>query len=722
MAVTITDASLSGIYNRLHAIPEHHPYVAQTFADWAMQAGDVVTVSQGEDSYSSPVHSVRTVWKGTPETEISVGGNKQHDPVSTASQKKYRRGSAAQRSQEIIQSTLEDEVTGVRSTVTQLANEWSVIVEGTGQNAHIKPAVIQASIDAATLESKIRLSATHVEIDGQLIVDSLGNDYDMVIGGIMCDTIQMNGITEVNLNAPLIPVNGSGDASWGDVIVRAEVDSLTNTLKLWSLEDEGGNPTVTFSKATSLSGAWSGDVLTVSASPQGNTYGIGFGTNYGAHEKDLEVVVKASGIVQSQTAGSIDIPLAVNELSGAYSPPVEKYTRTATAYIGGLLDTLSVTPTSSQQSFTPGSGYIGFSSVTVAAGQSAGVITSIVESSDAVPSGQTKTSGSVTVKGTNITNAPYAKSFSMGYESFTPSGTSVNTAAVYFSIDGVKIGRYSDSNLLAANIKNGVSIMGITGSYSPTVTLEDKGTITPTTSDQTLTPSSGYDGISQVKVKGSSNLIASNIKSGVTIFNVTGSYSPNASIDSVSEIHGAISGDTTARSSMTVRASGTNVSSKDQGYTLQKAIHSDQNFVEVLEGTSNPITVGRISTESVWNAGMTFQLGKMVPFIGDQSNEAYNNRITTITSNGTYYACAEGYKDHTTGYDNTTYSSDRYATGRSFTVNVSSSNPYPYTRTLKCVYKSFSSGEWVYRFEIAVSTEVWNTNTNYKFHHNSGYT
>ena len=168
MAVVITDASLQGIYNRLHAIPEYHPLDAQTFADWSVEAGDVVTVSRGDDSYSSPVHTSRMVWKGSPETQLTSGGNKQRDPVSTVSQKKYRRGSAAQRSQEIIQTTLTDEVESVQSTVTQLANQWSVVVEGTGDNAHIKPAVIQASIESAGTggTSKILLSADNIVLDG----------------------------------------------------------------------------------------------------------------------------------------------------------------------------------------------------------------------------------------------------------------------------------------------------------------------------------------------------------------------------------------------------------------------------------------------------------------------------------------------------------------------------------------------------------------------------
>ena len=100
MAATISGASLQGIYNRLNAVPAYHPMDAQTFADWSVEAGDVVTVSRGEESYSSPVSTTRMVWKGTPEVQITSTGNKKRNPVSTESKKKYKRGSAAQRSQE----------------------------------------------------------------------------------------------------------------------------------------------------------------------------------------------------------------------------------------------------------------------------------------------------------------------------------------------------------------------------------------------------------------------------------------------------------------------------------------------------------------------------------------------------------------------------------------------------------------------------------------------
>lgn len=48
-------------------------------------------------------------------------------------------------------------------------------------------------------------------------------------------------------------------------------------------------------------------------------------------------------------------------------------------------------------------------------------------------------------------------------------------------------------------------------------------TVTPSSSTQYITAQTGYDALSQVAVYGDSNLVSSNIKSGVSIFGVNGS-------------------------------------------------------------------------------------------------------------------------------------------------------------------------------------------------------
>lgn len=49
--------------------------------------------------------------------------------------------------------------------------------------------------------------------------------------------------------------------------------------------------------------------------------------------------------------------------------------------------------------------------------------------------------------------------------------------------------------------------------------------VTPASYSQSVSPSSGYCGLESVYVSGDSNLISSNIKSGISIFGVSGSYS-----------------------------------------------------------------------------------------------------------------------------------------------------------------------------------------------------
>ena len=93
----VSGASLNGIYNRLHNAPEYHPLSANTFADWSLEAGDIVTVTRDGKSYASPTMNSTTVWRKKQQVTLNATGNEQRDTVAKMSQRKFRGGGASLR-------------------------------------------------------------------------------------------------------------------------------------------------------------------------------------------------------------------------------------------------------------------------------------------------------------------------------------------------------------------------------------------------------------------------------------------------------------------------------------------------------------------------------------------------------------------------------------------------------------------------------------------------
>ena len=181
-----------------------------------------------------------------------------------------------------LRSEFENTAQSLRSAITQEAGRISMVVEGYGESASVKRAAIilaingeggsTAHIDAD--EVYIGNTKSTTVISGKLDTNSLtaaliqAKIADLtllsanalsVAGGINgSGTLTVAGLTTLNGSLRL----GSGN-SFSSCIVKAEVDS--NTLKL---TDSGGNVT-NFSKATSVSGSWSGTTFNYSATQNG---------------------------------------------------------------------------------------------------------------------------------------------------------------------------------------------------------------------------------------------------------------------------------------------------------------------------------------------------------------------------------------------------------------------------------------------------------------------
>lgn len=208
---------------------------------------------------------------------------------------------------------------------------------------------------------------------------------------------------------------------------------------------------------------------------------------------------------------------------------------------GVKLQSKTVTPSENTQTVNPDSSYDALSSVTVEAISNTYIGSSVTKKSAAT---------------------------------YTP-GTSDQSIASGQYLNGTQTIK-GDSNLTAGNIRNGVKIFGVSGTYtgsssggSGSVSLQSK-TVSPSERTQTVKPDSGYGGLSQVTVnaisttyvgsgvtkkaaatytpstsnqtiaasqylsgaqtiKGDANLVAGNIKSGVSIFGVTGTYAGGGS-------------------------------------------------------------------------------------------------------------------------------------------------------------------------------------------------
>lgn len=207
----------------------------------------------------------------------------------------------------------------------------------------------------------------------------------------------------------------------------------------------------------------------------------------------------------------------------------------------------TVDPSTVSQNVTYSTGYTGLGTVTV----NAMTLGAVTVPTTATSTGATLTAGTNTLtlsktisltpnvttagyisQGTagNITVSLTATVSTQGATTITP--TTANQTALsagYYTTGAITVAAVTSAisgNITASNIRSGVTILGVTGTYTGTTPTTTSLTISPSTVSSTYTPTAGtyYSQVTANAVTAAidSNIVASNIMSGVTILGVAG--------------------------------------------------------------------------------------------------------------------------------------------------------------------------------------------------------
>ena len=111
-----------------------------------------------------------------------------------------------------IRQEVANDVTDLQGSISVQADRISLVVEGTGANAKIKPASIVAAINNGS--SSIKISADHIILDGHTVANSLYG-LDVQIGVLNCGDAYMSD-TDVDGNLTAKGVFASDNIGLGD--------------------------------------------------------------------------------------------------------------------------------------------------------------------------------------------------------------------------------------------------------------------------------------------------------------------------------------------------------------------------------------------------------------------------------------------------------------------------------------------------------------------------
>ena len=272
----ISGASLTQIQQRLRDTPAYHPFDADTFCDWAMEAGDIVTVRRGEESYQSPIHSSHLVWRGKQNMELNASGTKERDAIARVSKQKYARGGYGMRQQKSLyyefysedgylhglfevseshmRSEFEDVANSLRGefevTASHMRSEFEDVANGLRGEFEVTASHLRSEFNdtANSLRGEFEVTASHLRGEFEDVANSLRGDFEVTashLRGEFNDAANsLRGefeVTASHLRGEFEDANNSlrGEFEVTAASLRAQFEDTSNSLRS-SIEAEAG--------------------------------------------------------------------------------------------------------------------------------------------------------------------------------------------------------------------------------------------------------------------------------------------------------------------------------------------------------------------------------------------------------------------------------------------------------------------------------------------------
>lgn len=188
---------LDNVLSKMQATPQFRPISADTFSDWSIEAGDILTVEVDGKNEVLPVFSADLDWGGAAKSTLSCSGSRERPTLSKAERQQYAAFGG-------ISSGFASKLKKVSDDIIEDRNELIAALNGkdgvpedlaSGLKNYVRYDLKNGDMLATSeLFSKIGEKAK-AEIRVYAVVDSDGKAHSLA--DIVADVIRLQGDTEI---------------------------------------------------------------------------------------------------------------------------------------------------------------------------------------------------------------------------------------------------------------------------------------------------------------------------------------------------------------------------------------------------------------------------------------------------------------------------------------------------------------------------------------------